>query len=90
MIRPSKIIYIAGSTSITVNILMIAPLAIRLQREPIISILEISPTPNVAAKNESALTITDFMLVERAMSVASFLSCPDFLSLRYLVVMRIA
>ena len=64
--------YIAGSTKRTVNILMIAPLAIRLQSEPIISILEISPTPNVAAKKDSALTITDFMLVERDIRVASF------------------
>ena len=90
MINPSKIMYIAGSTRTTVNILMIAPLAIRLQSEPIISMLEISPTPKVAAKKLSALTITDFMLVERAMRVASFLSCPAFLSDRYLVVMRIA
>ena len=40
-----------GSTNITTIILTIAPLAISEQREPIISTLEIRPTPNVAAKN---------------------------------------
>ena len=82
--------YIAGSTKRTVNILMMAPLAISPHNDPIMSMLEISPTPKVAAKKLRALTITDFMLVERAISVASFLACPAFLSFRYLVVMRIA
>ena len=90
MISPSKIIYIAGSTRSTTHILISAPLAIRLQSDAIMSMLDISPTPNVAEKKLRALTITDFMLVDKAILVASFLSCPAVLSLIYLVVIRIA
>ena len=48
---------------ITLNILIIAPLAINVQSELIISILEYSPTPKVAAKKVRALTTMDFALV---------------------------
>ena len=62
----SKIISADGRIKITVNILIIAPRAIRLQRAEIISMSEYSPTPNVAAKNPSADTITELMEVESA------------------------
>ena len=90
MIRPSNIIYMAGSTSSTTLMLINAPLAIRLHSDAIMSMLDISPTPKVAEKKLRALTMTDFMLVDRAILVASFLSCPAVLSLIYLVVIRIA
>ena len=44
---------------ITVIILTIAPLAISVQRELIISTFEYTPTPKVAAKKDSALIMTD-------------------------------
>ena len=55
-----------GSMKITTNILIIAPRAISVQSEPIISTEAIHPTPNVAAKKPSALTIIDGIDVERA------------------------
>ena len=57
-----------GSMKITTNILIIAPRAISVQSEPIISTEAIHPTPNVAAKKPSALTIIDGIDVERAIS----------------------
>lgn len=68
--------YIAGNIHITQNILTMAPLAINRQRELIISILEYTPTPNVAPKNVHALTITDFIVAVRASFAASFFSFP--------------
>lgn len=70
--------------------LIIAPLAIRVQSELIISMLEYIPTPNVAAKNVRALTRMDFALVWQATATASLFSAPALLSLRYLVVISIA
>ena len=79
-----------GSMKITTNILIIAPRAISVQSEPIISTEAIHPTPNVAAKKPSALTIIDGIDVERAIWIASFLAYPWLLSFFYLVVIRIA
>ena len=75
---------------ITVIILTIAPLAISVQRELIISTFEYTPTPKVAAKKDSALIMTDLVQVSLAMRIEVFLSSPLFLSFRYLVVIRIA
>ena len=69
---------------------MIAPRAISVQSEAIISTLAIIPTPNVAAKKPSALTIIDGIDVPSAIDIASFLELPAALSLLYLVVIRIA
>ena len=63
IITLSNIINIEGRMKITLNILIIAPLAINVQSELIISILEYSPTPKVAAKKVRALTTMDFALV---------------------------
>ena len=52
---------------------MIAPRAISVQSEAIISTLAIIPTPNVAAKKPSALTIIDGIDVPSAIDIASFL-----------------
>ena len=82
--------YIAGNMQITQSILTIAPLAIRRQRELIISILEYTPTPNVAPKNVNALTITDYIVALRASPAAAFLSFPLDLSSLYLLVINIA
>ena len=71
----SKIINMDGRMKITTNILMIAPRA-RIQRELIISILEYMPTPKVAAKKLSALTMIDWMELRSAVAIASFLSAP--------------
>ena len=86
----SKIINIDGSINTTTNILMIAPRAISVQSEAIISTLAIIPTPNVAANNPCALTIIDGIVVPSAFYIASFLELPAALSLLYLVVIRIA
>ena len=69
----SKIINMDGRMKITTNILMIAPRAIRIHRELIISILEYMPTPKVAAKKLSALTMIDWMELRSAVAIASFL-----------------
>ena len=90
MIIPSNTIKKDGRTSITTNILMIAPLAINMQRDEIISILASIPTPNVAAKNPSAETMIEGIDVASAVVTLVFLSFPRYLSLLYLVVMRIA
>lgn len=49
----------AGKTVITTIILIIAPLDINVHKEPIISIFEYAPTPNVAPKKHKPLTIID-------------------------------
>lgn len=67
-----------------------APRAIRLQSELIMSISEYSPTPKVAAKNPSALTVTDGIETLYAVLMASSLSLPDERSRLYLVVISIA
>ena len=59
----SKIRSIAGSRVRTINILMTAPLARRVQIAPIISTLEYMVTPKVAAKRLMALVNTDNRLV---------------------------
>ena len=69
---------------------MIAPLAIKLHNELIISMLEYIPTPNVAAKKLKALTITDCIDSVRAFVIASFLGNPEYLPFLYFVVIRIA
>ena len=79
-----------GSINITTNILMIAPRAMSIHNDEIISTLAIIPTPKVAAKNPRALTITYGIDVPSAIDMASFLLSPAALSLLYLVVIRIA
>ena len=53
---------------ITVIILTIAPLAISVQRELIISTFEYTPTPKVAAKKDSTLIMTDLVQVDILLS----------------------
>ena len=55
----SKIINMDGRMKITTNILRIAPRAIRIHRELIISILEYMPKPKVAAKKLAEAAKTD-------------------------------
>ena len=55
----SKSISADGSIRITAHILMSAPRAISVHSALIMSMSEKRPTPNVAAKNESALTTID-------------------------------
>ena len=62
---------------ITAAMLISAPRAIRVHRELIISILEYKPTPKVAAKKDSALTIMDFMLLWQASATAVIFSTPS-------------
>ena len=69
---------------------MIAPLAMREHKELIISILEYTPTPNVAAKKLNALTIIDWIEPSSAVVIDSFLSAPLERALLYLFVIRIA
>lgn len=59
IINLSNNINIAGSMHITEIILIIAPLAIRVHNELIMSMLEYTPTPNVAPKKLNALAIID-------------------------------
>lgn len=61
-----------------------------MHREPIISIFEYAPTPNVAPKKHNPLTIIEPIDVPKAPSIASFLSFPSFLAVIYLVVINIA
>lgn len=58
-ITRSNTMNMLGRIKITTIILMIAPRAISIHNEPIISMLEYNPTPNVAAKKLSALTMID-------------------------------
>lgn len=81
---------IAGSANTTVIILMIAPLAISMQREDMTEIPEYIPTPKVAAKKDIALTNILWIEVLWAIRTASFLLFPDRLSTWYLLVIRIA
>lgn len=90
MIMGSNTIKNEGRISITTNMLMMAPLAINMHKDEIISMLASIPTPNVAAKNPSALTIIEGIDVARAMVTDSFLVLPAYLSLLYLVVISIA
>ena len=53
-ITRSNTMNMLGRIKITTIILMIAPRAISIHNEPIISMLEYNPTPNVAAKKLSA------------------------------------
>ena len=80
----------AGNIITTVNILIIAPLAIKVHNEPIISNLEYAPTPNVAPKKQSPLTNIELIDVPSANSIASFLFFPFILSFLYFVVINIA
>ncbi len=69
---------------------MIAPLDIKVQSEPIISILEYAPTPNVAPKKHKPLTAIEPIDVPNASSTASCFALPCFLADTYLVVIKIA
>ena len=75
---------------ITQTILIIAPLDINVHREPIISILEYTPTPNVAPKKHNPLTTIEPIELSSAFETASFLFCPFFLFVIYFVVIKIA
>ena len=81
---------IDGNTKMTTIILMIAPLAINIHNELIISIFEYNPTPIVAAKKLSALTMIDCADARCAVVIESYFSAPCLRSLLYLVVMSIA
>ena len=81
---------IDGRISTTTAILMTAPLAIRIHKELIISILEYNPTPKVAAKKDNALTTIDLTLLWHASATAFFFSIPAKRFLLYFVVIRIA
>ena len=76
----SNIIKILGTINITTNILIIAPLAINLHKEPIISIVDTIPTPNVAPKKHIPLTTIELTEFSNALLTASNLSLPFFLS----------
>ena len=80
----------AGSANTTVTILISAPLAISMHREEITAIPEYTPTPNVAAKKDIALTKMLWIEVLWAIRTASFLLFPALLSTWYLLVIRIA
>ena len=67
----------AGRNRITANILTIAPLAIRSQRELIMSTSEYRATPKVAENSHMALTIMEGMDTFRALVTASRLSLPS-------------
>ena len=75
---------------ITVNILIIAPRAIIVQRVLMMPIFEYIATPIVAVKNPSALTIIDGIEAAAAVLTASRLSSPSILSVLYLVDINIA
>ena len=79
-----------GRINITAIILIIAPLDISVHKEPIISILEYTPTPNVAPKKHNPETTIELIDVPSAKSIASFFDFPFFLSFTYLVVISIA
>ena len=67
---------IDGNTKMTTIILMIAPLAINIHNELIISIFEYNPTPIVAAKKLSALTMIDCADARCAVVIESYFSAP--------------
>ena len=66
MMTLSKTSKMAGITQITIIIEISAPRDIRLHNEPIIFNLEITPTPNVAAKNDIPETKIELAEVEIA------------------------
>lgn len=80
-ISPSQSMSIAGRMNITQSILTTAPLAISMHMELMMSILEYTATPNVAAKSPIPLTIMDGMELESAVATAVFLSRPKTRSL---------
>ena len=61
-----------------------------MHREPIISIFEYAPTPNVAPKKHKPLTTIELIDVPSASSIDVFLSFPSFLFAIYFVVINIA
>ena len=67
---------IDGNTKMTTMLLMSAPLAINIHNELIISIFEYNPTPIVAAKKLSALTMIDCADARCAVVIASYFSAP--------------
>ena len=79
-----------GNMQMTTAILINAPLDIRLHSELIMSMSEYIPTPKVAAKKQNALIIMELIEAESAFSTASFFAFPWLLSLRYLVLIRMA
>ena len=72
----SNTMNIDGNTKMTTIILMIAPLAINIHTELIISIFEYNPTPIVAAKKLSALTMIDCADARCAVVIESYFSAP--------------
>lgn len=70
-INLSNIIKNAGNTIITVTIEISAPLDINVHKEPIISIFEYTPTPNVDPKKHNPLTTIEEIDVASASSIAS-------------------
>jgi len=72
----SNIISIDGRIVSTTTILIKAPLAISMHKELIISMLEKTPTPIVAAKKLKALTMIDCMEALWAMDTEAFLPLP--------------
>ena len=89
-INLSNIIRSDGTTVITTIILIIAPLEISVQSDPIISILETTPTPIVAAKKHNPLTTIEVTELSNAIFIESSLLVPFCLSSKYLVVINIA
>jgi hypothetical protein len=86
----SKSISRAGRTKITDNILIIAPRAISIHIELIISISEYTATPNVAANRPIPDTMIDGTDAARAVVIDSLLFAPPIRSLLYRVVIKIA
>ena len=72
----SNTMNIDGNTKMTTIILMIAPLAINIHNKLIISIFEYNPTPIVAAKKLSALTMIDCADARCAVVIESYFSAP--------------
>ena len=88
-INLSNIIKNAGNTIITVTIEISAPLDINVHKEPIISIFEYAPTPNVAPKKHNPLTTIEEIDVDNASFIASCFVLLSFLNVTYLVVIKI-
>ena len=80
----------AGSIKITINILTIAPRAISLHIELIMSISLYMATPNVAANNPIPETIIEGIEAASAVRIEIFLSFPSIRWDLYLVVIKIA
>ena len=90
MIMGSKIMYMAGMRRSTEAMLMSAPLESRVQMEAIISTREYHETPKVATKKLKPLVRIERMLALWAIVTDSCFVFPAFLSVMYLLVMRIA